>query len=113
MFGKRHSSHHAFFTCEADAYELPPPTYLASPMANSRIQPLASKKGDEKVSTTIGIRQGYAMCAVLRAMNTAQESYKSRYCRSEEISGGVKRLTDLNADQVAADVYGKNGPASR
>ena len=107
MFGKRHRSNHDFFSCDADAYELPPPDYLSSPMVELRVQPVKAGEAskEDHVLAITGVRQGYAMCAVLRAMNVAQVSYKNRYCRAEEISGGVKRLTDLNPEQVAADSY--------
>ena len=60
---------------------------------------------EEHVPAATGVRQGYALCAVLRAMNAAQVSYKSRYCRTGEVSGGVRRFTDLSPAQLAADSF--------
>ncbi|CAM9987864.1 unnamed protein product [Laminaria digitata] len=111
MFGKRHKSHHKFFTCSADALQLPPPDYLMSPMATLRVHPRRQNPQgkesttEEQVSVKTGVRQGYAMCAVLRAMNAAQVSYKNRYCRAGETSGGVRRFTDLSPAQLATDQF--------
>lgn len=110
MFGKRNPSHHEFFSCKADAFELPPAEYLASPMGTIRVHPRpfqkSSKSTEEQVPYMTGIRQGYAMCAVLRSMNVAQVSYKNRFCSPEETSGGVRRFTDLTPAQVATDAFG-------
>lgn len=113
MFGKRHKSHHEFFSCDADAHQLPPPNYLATPMGSLRVHPKrtapkndATLMTEEHVDLATGIRQGYAMCAVLRAMNIAQDSFKNRYCKPEEVSGGVRRFTDLTPAQLATDKFG-------
>ncbi|CAM9421906.1 unnamed protein product [Pylaiella littoralis] len=111
MWGKRHKSHHNFFSCDSDSLELPPPGYLKSPMGTIRVHPVPrAVPGEppsnmESVSLETGVRQTYALCAVLRAMNEALAAYKGRYCRPGEVSGGSRRFTDLSKKQVEADPY--------
>ncbi len=102
-WGKRHPSHRTFFSCDAASLRLPPAGYLSGPMGTQRIHP--GRKEPQVVTGEFAVRQGYAMCAILRAMNEAQASYKGRYCRPEEVSGGVRRFTDLKPDALAADPY--------
>ncbi|CAN0037703.1 unnamed protein product [Scytosiphon promiscuus] len=105
MWGKRHQSHHNFFACDSDSLQLPPANYLRGPMGTTRVHPNRGVSDPERVEESVGVRQGYAMCAVLRAMNEALVSYKERYCRPEEVSGGVRRFTDLPQSQLEADIY--------
>lgn len=111
MWGKRHKSHHNFFSCDSDSLELPPPGYLKSPMGTIRVHPVPRvvpgepPSNMESVSLETGVRQTYALCAVLRAMNEALAAYKGRYCRPGEVSGGSRRFTDLSKKQVEADPY--------
>lgn len=104
MFGKRHKSNHEFFSCDADSIETPPSDYLDSPMGVVRVHP----GKQESVAPITGVRQGYMMCTILRSMNAALAAFKNRYCIPEEVSGGVKRLTDLSPVQVEQDIYGIN-----
>ncbi|CAM9158118.1 unnamed protein product [Choristocarpus tenellus] len=104
VFGKRRKEHHSFFSCGADSLQLPPQGYLGSPWGLLRIHPTMRKEGPrEVIPLKIGVREGYGICAALRAMNAAQHSYKERYCEPGEIQGGVKRLTDLSLAQLATD----------
>lgn len=111
MWGKRHKTHHNFFSCDSDSLELPPAGYLNTPMGTVRVHPVLKNvpgkppSNMEDVTVQVGLRQSYAMCAVLRAMNEALAAYKSRYCRPGEISGGVRRFTDLSKELLAADPY--------
>ena len=110
MWGKRHRSHHNFFSCDSPSLQLPPADYLKSPMGTVRVHPFrqsptAMPPAPDRVTLAKGIRQGYALCAVLRAMNEALKAYKDRYCRPEDITGGVRRFTDLSREQLAADKY--------
>ena len=114
MWAKRHTSLHEFFSCDSDSLQLPPPDYLESPMGTLRVHPLrpnaaAAPSAPERVSHKTGVRQGYAMCAVLRAMNEALDAYKARYCRPGEITGGVRRFTDLSREQLAHDPFAHVG----
>ncbi|CAM9372253.1 unnamed protein product [Discosporangium mesarthrocarpum] len=104
VFAKRHADHHSFFSCTSDALELPPPGYLAGPWGLLRIHPERRKGGArEEVPRAVSVRQGYVICAVLRAMNSALSAYKKRYCEGEEVSGGVRRFTDLSPAQLVKD----------
>ncbi|CAB1116688.1 unnamed protein product [Ectocarpus sp. CCAP 1310/34] len=111
MWGKRHHTHQTFFGCHSDSLELPPPDYLAGPMAEVRVHPhrARAQSGNqaepERVPAAMGMRQGYAMCAVLRAMNEALVKFKYRYCEPGDVSGGVRRFTDLAREQLDADAY--------
>ncbi|CAN0035832.1 unnamed protein product [Pylaiella littoralis] len=81
MWWKYDESLHHFFSCDSDSLELPPAGYLNSPMATIRVNP-ATHDVPGKPSTHIqsvelgtGVRQMYALCAVLRAMNEALVTY--------------------------------------
>lgn len=102
MFGKRHKTHHNFFACGADSLKEPPPGYLESPMGLVRVHP----GREEVITAATATRQGYMMCSLLRFMNSAQAAYKLRYCSPDEVSGGVRRITDLRPKVVEADKYG-------
>lgn len=102
FFGKRHKTHHKFFTCAADSLKLPPSDYLASPMGLVRVHPGAKDSITARDST----RMGYMLCSILRGMNDAQAAYKRRYCEPGEISGGVRKFTDLKPKDLAMDQYG-------
>lgn len=104
MFCKYEKNVHSFFSCGADFQETPPPDYLDSPMGIVRVHP----EETENVTFIAGVRQGYMTCTILRSMNMAQVAYKSKYCRLEEVSGGVKRYTDLQLSRVEEDKYGIN-----
>lgn len=112
MFGKRHKSHHTFFSCDSDVLQLPPLDYVATPMGSLRVHPkhqsakAEAAMTEEHVKLETGIRQGYAICAVLRALNIALASYKNRYCKPGEVSGGIRRFTDLTLAQLATDKFG-------
>lgn len=110
-WGKRHPSHHKFFSCDSASLQLPPADYIRGPMGTQRIHP--NRKDPQVVPREFGVRQGYAMCAVLRAMNEALASYKERYCRPEDVSGGVRRFTDLGGKVLAADRYALEGGQRR
>lgn len=82
--------------------------YLSTPMAGVRVHPPAkgAPARKQQVTTLTGVRQGYAMCTVLQSLNMAQASYKSLYCKRSEISGDVKRFTDLRPEQIQSDTFG-------
>lgn len=98
MFGKRNRTLHQFFSCKADSLELPPSGYLESRIARLRVHPSRI----EVVPAEIGLRQGYIMCGVLHSLNRALVAFKARYCRPEEVSGGVRRFTDLTRARLTA-----------
>jgi len=102
FWNKHKPSLHTFFSCGSDSLRVPPVEYLKGPMGSLRIHPSAGK---QVVTQEEGSREGYMICAILRAMNEAQMSYKERYCRPEDVRGGVRRFTDLPSKALAHDPY--------